>query len=93
MRVYKSQFVSTALGTRRWSLVGWQQLNEPRVKGATRLRADWVAYLDCKKRTEHLNRLKAQIDAGTYYIDSHAIACKMLNAGDGHILKADDERR
>lgn len=93
MRVYKSPFVGTALGTRRRSLAGWQWLSKSRVESATRLKADWVACLDGKKRMkQHFEMLKAQVDAGTYYVDSYAIACKMLQAGDGDILKTDDKR-
>lgn len=77
MRVYKSQFVGTALRTRRWSLIGWQQLSKSRVESTAKLKADGGG-LDRNDRINHLDRIKAQIDAGTYHIDSHALAHKML---------------
>jgi GH25 family lysozyme M1 (1,4-beta-N-acetylmuramidase) len=80
MRVYKPQFVGTALGTRRWSLIGWQQLRESRVESAAKLKADGVVCLDDKNRINHIDKLKAQIDAGTYHVDSRALAHKMLDA-------------
>jgi hypothetical protein len=86
MRVYKPPFVGTTLGTQRWSLIAWQRLRELRVESAAELKADGVACLDGKKRKSHLDRLKAQIDAGTYHVDSCALAHKMLQAGQGTIL-------
>jgi hypothetical protein len=92
MRVYKPQFVGTALGTRRWVFIGWQWLRESRVESAAKLKADGVACLDGKNRMSHLDRLKAQIDAGTYHVDSRALAHKMLQAEYGSLLKVDCER-
>ncbi len=85
MRVYKPQFVGTALGTQRWSLIGWQQLRKSRVESATQLKTRGVACLDGKNRMNRLERLKEQIDSGTYYVDSCALAHKMLD--EKHVLR------
>jgi hypothetical protein len=87
MRVYKSQFLDTALGNRTWLPIGWQQLRESRVESATKLKAGRAACLDGKHRKNHIDRLKAQIDAGAYHVDSCALAHKILQTGQGSIFK------
>jgi len=89
MRVYKPQFVGMALGTRRWSI---QWLKESQIGSSTSWLADGVACLDDKNRTSHLDRLKAQIDAGTYHVDSYALASKMLQTSPGNILETDSRK-
>jgi len=80
MKAYKSRFVGAALQTRKWSLVGRQKGSEVRVGSVGKPEADLVACLDCQTRMSYLNMLKEQIDAGTYYVDSRALARKMLQA-------------
>ena len=92
MRVYKPQFVGTALRTRRWSPVGWQRLRESRSESATKLKADGVTCQEGKCRKYHLDRIKAQIEAGTYHVDSYALAHKMLQSRQGSILKVDHKK-
>lgn len=92
MRVYKPQFLGTALGTRRCLSIGWQQLRESRVESGTKLKAGRVACLDGKHRKSHIDRLKAQIDAGAYHVDSCALAHKILQAGQSSIFKVDCEK-
>ncbi len=92
MRVYKPQFLGTALGTRRWLPIGWQQLRESRVESGTKLKAGRIACLDGKHRKSHIDRLKAQIDAGAYHVDSCALAHKILQTEQGRVFKVDHER-
>jgi anti-sigma28 factor (negative regulator of flagellin synthesis) len=75
MKAYKPKFTSTALQARRWSLVDQQGHSELRAGGVGKPNAK---RLNGNARIRHLDTLRAQIDAGTYHVDSRALARKML---------------
>ena len=92
MKAYNPKFVDAVLQARRWSFIGQQSRSTSRAESLRKLKADLVAYQDGKNRQSYLNKLKTQIDAGTYYVDSHALALKMLQTEHTHLLKVDRER-
>jgi len=78
MKAYNPKFVDAVLQARRWSFIGQQSQSASRADSLRKLKAGLVAYQDGQNRLSYLNKLKAQIDAGTYYVDSRALALKVL---------------
>jgi anti-sigma28 factor (negative regulator of flagellin synthesis) len=92
MKAYNPKFIDAVLQARRWSFIGQQNRSASRAERLRKLKADLIAYQDGENRQSYLNKLKAQIDAGAYYVDSHALALKMLQTEHTTLLKVDRER-
>lgn len=78
MKAYHPKSVDTVRQARRWSFMDQQNRSASQTASLRKLKADLVACLDGHNRLSYLNKLKAQIDSGTYSVDSDALALKML---------------
>jgi hypothetical protein len=78
MKAYKPKFMATAFQARRCSLVDWQGKGELRAGSVGKPNANPVSCLDGNARMRYVDMLKAQIDADAYYVNSRALASKLL---------------
>lgn len=78
MSIYHPKAINVALRTRCWSMVRQQCSSASQAEHLRKLKADFIVCLNGQNRLSYLNKLKAQISAGLYQVDSHTLARKLV---------------
>jgi anti-sigma28 factor (negative regulator of flagellin synthesis) len=78
MKAHRPKYIGIALQARKCSFVDQQEQSELRAGGVGKPNANMVPYLNGNDRMYYVDRLKAQIDAGAYHVNSQALAGKLL---------------
>ena len=78
MKAHRPKYIDISLQVRRCSFIDQQGQSELRAGSVEKPAAGLIPCLDGNDRMRYVDRLKAQIDAGAYHVDSRALASELL---------------
>lgn len=78
MKAHKPKYIDIALQAHKCSFIDRQGQSELRAGSVGKPNANPVPCLDGNNRMSYVDKLKVQIDAGAYHVNSRALAGRLL---------------